>query len=1074
LSEAAYSALYAQLCQRLDKCVTNFEPNGSTISTFRKLLLTVCQHEFDNRGSYFNKNNNNTNQIKNTTDNDKIEQELANQAAKKKMLGNVKFIGELGRLDLLSEAILHKCIKTLLEKKKEEKYVDMADDLECLCKIMPTIGKKLDQGESVKLMDQYFERMKKLRRLSGKSTTTTTTNNVPDSIPQRIKFLLQDCIDLREAKWQLRQVYSDQTPKTMHEVRNNAFIEEMNQNQASARQDRLDYSITSAAFLPPPTTVTGSMGTSMLMMNMYQTLSKQPNMSLLNAINGLTNKTLNNNHIIPSRDSTQLSDDDEGAELKQPLTKSTSPSPLSNQLNINNNRIITRPFNNNNIKVLNPQIKPTSTTNIRSTSSSSSSGSSMTSSSMSISPPLLINNNSVGYPQQIINYQQQQQQQRGILFNINHQDLKDPLIIDSNFKHQKEDKVEEEQEKQVVITNNKPVFKSFSSAITSLSNHSSSSYPINNSRRFEDRTNNNSNNNNNNNITINQRSQNNNNNNNNHQNSTNNNNNNNKQNGNQYQLNNQQNQHQIFSKKRYLMNNITNNNNNINNNNNFKGLNNTIKVPSTITTTTTTTSNIGGTVPMNIKNYLLSTTSNEQTEPKLQLNNKIQIQKNITIAQTQPPPPLLPTTTTTIVRNLSSNNDLLGRVSPLMTTNINQKALPPSTTTVAVSTNIIKNIKQNDNNIDDKLIFQKKLYKLIDDYLDKCEQCLLLKKENSKEENDENESPLPSSPSSPSSTGSSSELSRQHSTSSTSSSSNCSLSSSTSDYAINLEETIILIKELTKSSNEKLSDSICYLIEYSLSKTDFERSNVSRLFTQLYSSILNKINNSNDISSTITTPNLINNITTNQRQPQLNSADIFINGFKMLLQQITRLEVEYKNNVKSRISEFIAKAICDQIFSLNDLTNLMKNGNYYPLYFLCMQNIHKIKSPEWLRGQLEKYKINLVDMLATGDKSKERLIQILEDRELSFVYPMLKIESSLFYQIFNDELSNEKLNQWILLNVDENITSSGYFIQSLVTCIVKNAAEKSVLNEDNRNNFNLKLDKTLVDKQKKLIQQYQV
>lgn len=69
------------------------------------------------------------------------ERELAKQMAKKKMLGNVKFIGELGKLDLLSEAILHKCIKTLLEKRKDEKYVDMCDDLECLCKMMPTIGK---------------------------------------------------------------------------------------------------------------------------------------------------------------------------------------------------------------------------------------------------------------------------------------------------------------------------------------------------------------------------------------------------------------------------------------------------------------------------------------------------------------------------------------------------------------------------------------------------------------------------------------------------------------------------------------------------------------------------------------------------------------------------------------------------------------------------------------------------------------------------------------------------------------------------------------------------------------------
>ena len=34
--------------------------------------------------------------------------------AKRKMLGNIKFIGELGKLDMLHEGILHQCIKQLL------------------------------------------------------------------------------------------------------------------------------------------------------------------------------------------------------------------------------------------------------------------------------------------------------------------------------------------------------------------------------------------------------------------------------------------------------------------------------------------------------------------------------------------------------------------------------------------------------------------------------------------------------------------------------------------------------------------------------------------------------------------------------------------------------------------------------------------------------------------------------------------------------------------------------------------------------------------------------------------------
>ena len=252
-------------------------------------MLTVCQHEFDNRANYYKLNNakntqslvSNLNDYETSTEEEKkAAVEAAHQASKKKMLGNVKFIGELGRLDLLSEAILHKCIKTLLEKQKDEKYSDMAEDLECLCKIMPTIGKKLDQGEAVKLMDQYFERMKKLKSI----------NTNKDSLPQRIRFLLQDCIDLRANNWVPRQTQLDQAPKTMNEVRNGSNDSQQNKQQ----QQHQDIATSTANYLV--SSFSGNSSSS-LMMNMFQQLSHQPNMSLLNAINGIAN-SINKTNII--------------------------------------------------------------------------------------------------------------------------------------------------------------------------------------------------------------------------------------------------------------------------------------------------------------------------------------------------------------------------------------------------------------------------------------------------------------------------------------------------------------------------------------------------------------------------------------------------------------------------------------------------------------------------------------------------------------------------------------------------------------------------------------------------------
>lgn len=111
------------------------------------------------------------------------EEEEQRAIAKLKMLGNIKFIGELGKLDLIHESILHKCIKTvsrtcyiflfflfygniwysdifltlfffflnslkLLEKKKRIQLKDMGEDLECLCQIMRTVGPRLDHEKA--------------------------------------------------------------------------------------------------------------------------------------------------------------------------------------------------------------------------------------------------------------------------------------------------------------------------------------------------------------------------------------------------------------------------------------------------------------------------------------------------------------------------------------------------------------------------------------------------------------------------------------------------------------------------------------------------------------------------------------------------------------------------------------------------------------------------------------------------------------------------------------------------------------------------------------------------------------
>ncbi|RAL62234.1 hypothetical protein DID88_004805 [Monilinia fructigena] len=77
-------------------------------------------------------------------------------AAKRRGLGLVQFIGELYKLSMLTERIMHECVKKLVD------YNGLPDEaeIESLTKLLKTIGLNLDSTEKGRpLMDVYFSRI---------------------------------------------------------------------------------------------------------------------------------------------------------------------------------------------------------------------------------------------------------------------------------------------------------------------------------------------------------------------------------------------------------------------------------------------------------------------------------------------------------------------------------------------------------------------------------------------------------------------------------------------------------------------------------------------------------------------------------------------------------------------------------------------------------------------------------------------------------------------------------------------------------------------------------------------------
>lgn len=205
LDEPKYSSMYAQLCHQLCEDAPNFEQTSSNITTFRRLLLNKCQDEFENRSK--------ATEVFDRRDSPLTPDEAEQyHIAKQKMLGNIKFIGELGKLEMLHEGILHKCIKQLLEKKKNIAMEDMAEDLECLCYLMRTVGRRLDTNKAKSWMDQYFARMRSFANR--------------EELPSRIRFMLQDVQELRNNNWKPRHINRENGPRTITEIRKEAADEE--------------------------------------------------------------------------------------------------------------------------------------------------------------------------------------------------------------------------------------------------------------------------------------------------------------------------------------------------------------------------------------------------------------------------------------------------------------------------------------------------------------------------------------------------------------------------------------------------------------------------------------------------------------------------------------------------------------------------------------------------------------------------------------------------------------------------------------------------------------------------------
>jgi translation initiation factor 4G len=210
--EAHWASMYAKFCKRMLETMSPdikdesiLDKNGNIVSggnLFRKYLLNRCQEEFE-RGWKLDlpdKPDGEPGDEKSAEATMLSDEYYVAAAAKRRGLGLVQFIGELYKLSMLTERIMHQCVQKLVD------YTGIPDEaeIESLTKLLKTIGHNLDSTEKGKpMMDIYFQ------RIQGMTDT-------PD-LPSRLRFMLMDILDLRKKNWASKE--QNKGPKTLDEVR---------------------------------------------------------------------------------------------------------------------------------------------------------------------------------------------------------------------------------------------------------------------------------------------------------------------------------------------------------------------------------------------------------------------------------------------------------------------------------------------------------------------------------------------------------------------------------------------------------------------------------------------------------------------------------------------------------------------------------------------------------------------------------------------------------------------------------------------------------------------------------------
>lgn len=162
----------------------------------------------------------------------------------------------------------------------------------------------------------------------------------------------------------------------------------------------------------------------------------------------------------------------------------------------------------------------------------------------------------------------------------------------------------------------------------------------------------------------------------------------------------------------------------------------------------------------------------------------------------------------------------------------------------------------------------------------------------------------------------------------------------------------------------------------------------------------------------------------------------FQDAFRTMLDMMMDLEADIPR-VKSYVAAFAGRAIFLGQMSIAEIAELTENGRHYPFLLLVLQQMGKTMERTQLCKLFDESKVNLLTTLPKTDRTKDRMSEILEERELSFLFPLLRIQAEMAKRLQQINPDPMDFLEWVKGQVDVTYQTSQGFIHALITVIFR-------------------------------------